>query len=184
MYRGSRRPAKSAPRVFKRSPDASGIRAGELNAIRKHKCFLCSPFYVKGVSLGQVGGKLKPKGPAGDSLPAAAFTARAMKGPRHRPTVGSLGVRFLMSEVPLYTRPHQPKTPPAARVSFRDRYSYEPGIRASPPNQSRGDDAPYSLAMLDRYRGTSLIRKCHPLGPCSTTVPRTLCWPYGCGRFL
>ena len=28
---------------------------GELNAIRKHKCFLCSPFYVKGVSLGYVG---------------------------------------------------------------------------------------------------------------------------------
>ena len=27
----------------------------ELNAIRKHKCFLCSPFYVKGVSLGRVG---------------------------------------------------------------------------------------------------------------------------------
>ena len=27
----------------------------ELNAIRKHKCFLCSPFYVKGVSLGYVG---------------------------------------------------------------------------------------------------------------------------------
>ena len=27
----------------------------ELNAIRKHKFFLCSPFYVKGVSLGQVG---------------------------------------------------------------------------------------------------------------------------------
>ena len=28
---------------------------GELNAVRKHKCFLCSPFYVKGVSLGYVG---------------------------------------------------------------------------------------------------------------------------------
>ena len=27
---------------------------GELNAIRNHKCFLCSPFYVKGVSLGYV----------------------------------------------------------------------------------------------------------------------------------
>ena len=26
-----------------------------LNAIRKHKCFLCSPFYLKGVSLGYVG---------------------------------------------------------------------------------------------------------------------------------
>ena len=27
----------------------------ELNAIRKHKCVLCSPLYVKGVSLGYVG---------------------------------------------------------------------------------------------------------------------------------
>ena len=27
----------------------------KLNAIRKHNCFLCSPFYVKGVSLGYVG---------------------------------------------------------------------------------------------------------------------------------
>ena len=27
----------------------------ELDAIRKHKGFLCSPFYVKGVSLGYVG---------------------------------------------------------------------------------------------------------------------------------
>ena len=29
--------------------------SGELNAIREHNCFLCSPFYVKGVSLGYVG---------------------------------------------------------------------------------------------------------------------------------
>ena len=28
---------------------------GMLNAIRKHNCFLCSAFYVKGVSLGCVG---------------------------------------------------------------------------------------------------------------------------------
>jgi len=32
-----------------------GIQNPELNAIRKHNCFLCSPFYVKGVSLGYVG---------------------------------------------------------------------------------------------------------------------------------
>ena len=32
----------------------TSLCTGELNAIRKHKCFLCSPFYVKGVSLGYV----------------------------------------------------------------------------------------------------------------------------------
>ena len=29
--------------------------SGELNAIRKHNCFLCVPFYMKGVSLEYVG---------------------------------------------------------------------------------------------------------------------------------
>jgi hypothetical protein len=33
----------------------TSLCTGELNAIRKHKFFLCSPFYVKGVSLGYVG---------------------------------------------------------------------------------------------------------------------------------
>ena len=33
----------------------TSLCTGELNAIRKHKCFLCSPFYVKGESLGHVG---------------------------------------------------------------------------------------------------------------------------------
>ena len=33
----------------------TSLCTGELNAIRKHNCFLCSPFYVKGVSLGYVG---------------------------------------------------------------------------------------------------------------------------------
>ena len=36
------------------APDTS-LCTGELNAIRKHNCFLCSPFYMKGVSLGYVG---------------------------------------------------------------------------------------------------------------------------------
>ena len=36
-------------------PLYTSLCTGELNAIRKHKCFLCSPFYVKGVSLGHVG---------------------------------------------------------------------------------------------------------------------------------
>jgi hypothetical protein len=36
-------------------PLYTSLCTGELDAIRKHKCFLCSPFYVKGVSLGHVG---------------------------------------------------------------------------------------------------------------------------------
>ena len=35
-------------------PLYTSLCTGELNATRKHKCFLCSPFYVKGVSLGHV----------------------------------------------------------------------------------------------------------------------------------
>ena len=35
-------------------PLYTSLCTGELNAIRTHKCFLCSPFYVKGVSLGHV----------------------------------------------------------------------------------------------------------------------------------
>ena len=33
------------------------------------------------------------------------------------------------------------------------------------------------------YRGTSLTRKCTPLGPYSGTMPRALRWPYGVGGF-
>ena len=33
----------------------TSLCTGGLNAIRKQKCFLCSPFYVKGVSMGYVG---------------------------------------------------------------------------------------------------------------------------------
>ena len=45
--------------------------SGELNAIQKHNCFLCSPFYVKGVSLGykDMLGELKPQGPKGRRYP-------------------------------------------------------------------------------------------------------------------
>ena len=45
----------------------TSLCTGELNAIRKHKCFLCNPFYVKGVSLGYVG-RIKPKGPKMDLI--------------------------------------------------------------------------------------------------------------------
>ena len=36
-------------------PLYTSLCTGELNAIREQKCFLCSPFYVKGVSLGHDG---------------------------------------------------------------------------------------------------------------------------------
>jgi len=36
-------------------PLYTSLCTGELNAIRKHETFFCSPFYVKGVSLGHVG---------------------------------------------------------------------------------------------------------------------------------
>ena len=39
----------------------TSLCTGELNAIRKHKCFLCSPYYVKGVSLGHAGRNLNLK---------------------------------------------------------------------------------------------------------------------------
>ena len=42
-------------------PLYTSVCTGELNAIRKHKCFLCSPFYVKGVSLGHAGRNLNLK---------------------------------------------------------------------------------------------------------------------------
>ena len=44
-----------------RYPLYTSLCTGELNAIRKHKYFLCSPFYVKGVSLGHVGRNLNLK---------------------------------------------------------------------------------------------------------------------------
>ena len=50
------------PLAYRKHPNRTTLHllytslcTGELNAIRKHKCFLCSPFYVKGVSLGYVG---------------------------------------------------------------------------------------------------------------------------------
>ena len=40
---------------FPHYPLYTSLCTGELNAFRKHKCFLCSPFYWKGVPLGHVG---------------------------------------------------------------------------------------------------------------------------------
>jgi hypothetical protein len=57
--RGPGCPGLTAPRSVLRGRLRAflytSLFTGELNAIRKHKCFLCSPLYVKGVSLGYVG---------------------------------------------------------------------------------------------------------------------------------
>ena len=42
----------------------------------------------------------------------------------------------------------------------------------------------WDLAACIRYRGTSLIRNCAPLGPYSRTMPRVLGGSLGGGRFL
>ena len=42
-------------------PLYTSLCTGELNAIRKHQCFLCIPFDVKGVSLGHAGRNLNLK---------------------------------------------------------------------------------------------------------------------------
>ena len=52
---------ESSQIVYSTSPFGTSLCTGELTAIRKHKCFLCSPFYVKGVSLGYVGRNKKLK---------------------------------------------------------------------------------------------------------------------------
>ena len=41
-----------------------------------------------------------------------------------------------------------------------------------------------TLARSRRYRGTSLIRKCTPLGPYCRLMPRVLGWSWGGGCFL
>ena len=48
-------PLHSTTNARNQSVVYTSLCTGELNAIRKHKRFLCSPFYVKGVSLGHVG---------------------------------------------------------------------------------------------------------------------------------
>ena len=45
----------------------TSLCTGELNAIRKHKCFLCSPFYGRACRWAMLG-ELKPKGPKGLAL--------------------------------------------------------------------------------------------------------------------
>ena len=41
----------------------------------------------------------------------------------------------------------------------------------------RGGDPTSRGIPFPHYRGTSLIRKRHPLGPCGRTVPRDIWWP-------
>ena len=46
--------------------------------------------------------------------------------------------------------------------------------RCLPPAHCREEGA--SFTKRDAHRGTSLIRNCHPVGPCSRTLPRALSW--------
>ena len=43
----------------------TSLCTGELNAIRKHNCFLCSPFHGRACRWAMLG-ELKPKGPKGE----------------------------------------------------------------------------------------------------------------------
>ena len=63
------------PGLKKRIPRTS-LCTGELNAIRKHKGFLCSPFYGRACRWAILG-ELKPKGPKG---PLPVRTRRARLG--------------------------------------------------------------------------------------------------------
>jgi len=45
----------------------TSLCTGELNAIRKHKCFLSSPFYGRACRWAMLG-ELKPKGPKGPKV--------------------------------------------------------------------------------------------------------------------
>ena len=58
MYHTRMNPSPGLPRGAGVTPlvtDQASLCTGELNATRKHKCFHCNPFYVKGVSLGHGG---------------------------------------------------------------------------------------------------------------------------------
>ena len=94
----------------------------------------------------------------------------------------------------LFRQPHSSRSSPA---SVKQR-SPQNASRAESPGGTHGHverchGAPclnqaalegVPRANIERYRGTSLIRNCPPLGPCSRTMPRALCWPQGGGLFL
>ena len=65
-------------------PLYTSLCTGELNAIRKHKCFLCSPFYVKGVSLGHVGKNQNLKDLKDCTTIAGGVLPRRSAGPRSK----------------------------------------------------------------------------------------------------
>ena len=102
----------------------TSLCTGELNAIRKHKCFLCSPCCVKGLSLGYVGLNLNPKDlkdlPARSlrlfSLPSPQIESRHLHqqlnsplAPQRRPELRYLPPRKHVGGLPI---PRSPPSPP------------------------------------------------------------------------
>jgi len=63
--------------------------------------------------------------------------------------------------------------------------SYERGtfVRLEPPEDARAPDTRAERVMHVEHRGTSIIRKSLPLGPCSSRVPRGLGWSSGGEQF-
>ena len=93
----------------------TSLCTGELNAIRKHKCFPCGPFHGKACRWAMLG-ELKPKGPKGDPL----------KGPTRAPKLGDWGGQQLVQFRPRMLRseskelsilPPPPKSQRATRKS-------------------------------------------------------------------
>ena len=85
----------------------TSLCTGELNAIRKHKCFLCSPFYGRACRRAMLG-ELKPKGPKGDEEREVRRSTGRKRGgfstsnlSLQRGNVGSL--KFLDQNVKLYS---------------------------------------------------------------------------------
>jgi len=75
--------------------------------------------------------------------------------------LGPRGVRFLVSEVPLYAlRSHKCRKPPRCHATTLHAHA----LRSQACRMRKG------------YRGTSLIRKCLPLGPYGRPMRRALAW--------
>ena len=75
---------------------------------------------------------------------------------------------FLMSEVHMHAPPPM-SGGDEAETRLRERAESRPGARTEQGEGGRNEQ-------LYTYRGTSLIRRHHPLGPCRRPVPRALWW--------
>jgi len=78
-------------------------------------------------------------------------------------------------------KPHtptpQPQIPnPKPQTSTPNPKPPTPILKPQTPNSK-----PQTSEPQPPYRGTSLIRNCRAIGPCSRTMPRALSWSYGGG---